>query len=43
MSKKLLGAILVAASFGAIAFAANADPITEPGYGCDRLQVVRNL
>jgi hypothetical protein len=36
MSRKLLGALLVAASFGAIAFSANADPIIiEPGYGCE--------
>jgi hypothetical protein len=35
MSRKLLSAILVAASFGAIAFTADADPIIEPGYGCE--------
>lgn len=35
MSRKLLGAIVIAASFGAMAYTANADPITEPGYGCE--------
>lgn len=35
MARKFLGAILAAASLGAVAFTANADPITEPGYGCE--------